>query len=45
MLICKECFDKQTPDLRDKEPITWELAQKCYDQCELCQRSTLVAEL
>lgn len=45
MLICKQCFEKQNKDVRDEEPLTWELAPKVYDQCELCLRQILCAEL
>ena len=45
MLICHKCWLQDTPEEADEPFSEWEQAPKLYDQCDICQRSTLCAEL
>jgi hypothetical protein len=45
MLICKECWEKEEAKLEKEHDTTWETAQHTYEQCELCLRSCLCAEV
>ncbi len=45
MLICKECYQNEETKLPYQPDETWQQAQKVYEQCEICQRSCLCAEL
>ena len=45
MLICKQCWLAENPDEADEPFSEWLQAPKVYEQCEICQRSTLCAEI
>lgn len=45
MLICKACWLRDRPEDADEHFSEWDNADKCYEQCEMCQRQTLCAEL
>jgi len=45
MLICRECWNKEEAKLVKEHDTTWETAQQTYEQCELCLRSCLCAEV
>jgi hypothetical protein len=45
MLICLECFLDEEPEQRDLPFSEWQLAPKLYDECSICRRRTLCAEL
>jgi hypothetical protein len=45
MLICKECHESEDTKLPYEPDQNWQEAEKVYEQCEFCLRSTLCAEL